>query len=141
MQRLKIGKLSCLLASLLLLVEVGCGGGKSGPELATVKGTIKLDGQPVDGGSITFQSATQAAGGGVKNGEFHFKGESGIPVGQYAVRINWLKPTGKKVIEPDSGQETDEVIEAIPAKYNTQTGEKATINSGENALSFDLKSK
>ncbi len=127
---------------LLLMIGSGCGGGApAGPERATVKGKVLLDDQPVNGGTITFQGGKTATGGGVQNGEFKLTGENGVPLGEYTVRFNWMKPTGKKILEPDSGQQTDETAEAIPAKYNLQSTEKVTIKAGENALNFDLKSK
>lgn len=126
---------------LLLSIGAGCGGAPSGPERATTKGTVKFDDQPISGGTITFQRGQGSTGGGIQNGEFNFTGENGVPLGEYTVRFNWMKPTGKKILEPDSGTEVDETLEAIPAKYNTQSTERVTIKAGENVLKFDLKSK
>ena len=129
--------------AILLMVLVfmsGCGSAKE-PERASIKGTVTLDGQPVDGGYITFQNSTVASGGTIKNGEFNQTGNEGLLLGDYTVRFNWMKPTGKKVLEPDSGQETDELAEVIPAKHNSQSTEKATIKSGENLFKFVLTSK
>ncbi len=125
---------------LLLIMSVGCGG-QSGPERASLKGTVSLDGEPMGGGVVTFQSPKGAWGTTIQKGEFAMSGDEGLPVGDYTIRFNWLKPTGKKIIEPDSGQETDETLEAIPVKYNLQTTEKATIKSGNNTVKFDLLTK
>lgn len=127
---------------LLWLLPIGCGGGApAGPERATVKGTATLDGAPINGGIVTFQNPKGAAGGAIKDGAFEFAGESGAVLGDHTVRFSWMKPTGKKTKEPDTGEEIDESAEVIPDKYNIQSGERVTIKTGENVFKFDLKTK
>ena len=131
----------------LLFVSIsGCGGGSPpGPERATVKGKVTLDGQPVNGGSITFLPADttkgRVSGGQIQNGEYSFTGDLGPTLGEQTVKINWQKPTGKKAKDMDTGNELDETAEVIPNKYHVQSQEKRTIKAGENSFDFDLKSK
>ena len=127
---------------LMSLLPIGCGGGApAGPERATVKGTATLDGMPINGGTITFQSRTDVAGGAIENGNFEFTGASGAALGDYTVRFSWMKPTGKKTKEPDTGEEIDEAAEIIPDKFNGQSAERVTVKAGENVFKFDLKTK
>ncbi len=129
----------------LALFATGCGGAATdGPERADVKGTVTLDGQPLNGATITFMPADnkgRVSGGTIENGNFSITGEFGATLGVQTVRINWQKPTGKKVKDEDSGNEFDVTEEAIPAKYNTQSQEKVTIKSGPNEYKLDVKTK
>jgi hypothetical protein len=58
------------------------------------------------------------------------------------VEINASVPSGKKIKDPDSGKTVDEMIELLPAQYNTQTKLAAEVRANEHRqYDFDLKSK
>jgi hypothetical protein len=145
-------RLQLLLLSLIFVPFFGC----SSDELnrTTVTGTVTLDGNPIENGWISFkpESGTQCPdiAGQIKNGTFSIPKKDGPVIGSYTVNITSSMRTGKKVKEPVTGIETDEIIEIIPARYNGQhagmrgLGKKssltATIEKGKNDLKFDLVS-
>lgn len=114
----------------------GCGGP---PRL---EGTVTLDGQPVDGGGITFVgtgTGGEKASGRIDGGKYSF--ESKLAPGTYKVEINWLKSTGKQIPnKSDPGTSVDDVKQVIPMEYNSQTKLTAEIKSGSNTNNFELKS-
>ena len=135
----------------LLAVHIGCfvGCSEKGPERASVKGTVTLDGQPLDNGYINF--IPQGKGGGPnsgaeirKDGTFSVSGEKGVIVGRNRVEIHATKKTGNKIpgVPPavPEGTLIDEVAEAIPEKYNTKSTLTEMIGSEENSIDFKLKS-
>lgn len=127
----------CSIALVLpVLFLTGCGGG------GRIEGTVTLDGQPVDGGTITFVSPDRnggGAGGPIQGGKYAI--ETKLPPGTYKVEINWLKSTGKQLPNKnDPGTTVDETKQVIPMKYNTQSELTADIKSGSNNFNFELKS-
>tara|TARA_R110002095_G_scaffold174863_2_gene152230 strand:- start:2694 stop:3098 length:405 start_codon:yes stop_codon:yes gene_type:complete len=120
-----------------LVVLQGCGRGNDGPEMASVKGTVKIDGAPVPKGDIIFEPADgtgRAAAGVIENGVFQFNS----PVGLKKVMIIASRKTGKK--GKDFGEDLMESY--IPKKYNTESELKEKVSPGsENEFEFDLKSK
>jgi len=78
---------------LLTVVAVGCG--PPLPPMATVKGKVTVDGQPVTSGQVTFiptdakNSAFGSAGPIDSNGEYTLStaGHDGAPLGQYKVTV------------------------------------------------------
>lgn len=125
---------SCVVASLLL---AGCGSG--GTQL---EGTVTFDGQPVDGGTITFMSEGGQgtnAGGPIQGGKYAI--ESKLPPGKFKVEINWFKSTGKTLAnKSDPGTKMDETKQVIPMEYNKQSKLTAEVKSGSNTFNFELKS-
>ena len=119
---------------MLLLICVAAGCGKSGPEVAPVKGRVTLDGRPLSTVDIVFQpedgkppatSRTDEEG----NYELLYKrGQNGAPVGQHTVRVAL---TSGIVAKPPN----------IPAKYNTASELHREVKSGNNEIDFDLKSE
>ena len=68
---------------------------------------------------------------------------TGPSFGIARVEVRWLRKTGKRLptIPPAPPGTIEETIEALPARYNSQSELKAEITPGENQVSFDLKSK
>ncbi len=133
------------LAGLCLLIA-GCGNQPAyeGQPRMAVGGRVTIDGQPVDGGTISFipQSAgSRVTGGSIVGGAYFIPEEKGANQGSYRVEIHWQKPNGKKFHDPDTGEMKDAVKESIPAQYNTKTTLSANISSPQPSLDFDLKSK
>jgi len=134
-----------LVPLLMALGIVGCG--EAPPKRVAITGTVKLDGKPVESGSITFipepDSPNPSAGGEIKGGEYILTADAGPSSGKYRVEIRWSRPTGKKVpvgSPSPPGTMMDEVKEAIPAKYNTQSTLEREISADENTVDFDLES-
>lgn len=122
-----------------LLFVPGC----SDSGRSCVTGTILLDGQPLASGSINFfpVEGTQGpnAGAVIENGKYRIEAAKGVAVGKNRVEIRGSRNTGKKVpnlMAP--GTLVDEVVEAVPAEYNTQSTLVRTISPGHNTIDFDL---
>jgi hypothetical protein len=116
----------------------GCSGS------ARVEGTITLDGQPMDGGTITFStegSGGQKASGEITGGKYSIDATHNLKSGNYRVEIYWFKKTGKQIPnKSDPGTTVEETKQVIPDEYNKNTKLKADIGSGSNTQNFELKS-
>jgi hypothetical protein len=130
-----------LLASLL---SVGCSKSHGGRQ--EVKGTIKLKGQPLDQGQITFMPMSDdrstQAGAPIKDGSYFIDREHGLMPGKYKViltsgdgRTPALQPdqapgpTGANIISKDR----------IPADYNTHSKQEVEVTEkGPNVFDYDI---
>ena len=126
---------------------LGCSG-DNGPELYSVSGAVSLDGGELKQGSITFvpKEGTSGPSGGaeIKDGVYSVPKEKGLAAGKYRVEIRAIMKTGKKV-EAGSpsppGTMVDEIKEAIPARYNTNSDLEAEISGNQEAVDFELSTK
>jgi hypothetical protein len=121
-----------LAASLLLLT--GCGGG---PDLVSVSGEVTYDGAPVAEGQIVFADVDGVAPTShapIASGKYKIE----TPAGAKKVRITATKETGK-ILEGAMGAEVPELVDLIPAKYNTATTLSAEIAADRlDPLNFHL---
>lgn len=132
-----------ILSLLSVLCLIGCG--SSGPQQAALSGSVTYDGTPVADGRITFipTAGTKgvSAGDVIKDGKYSIPADKGPTYGKYRVEIKWSKKTGKQ-IEMGSpappGTKVDEVVEAIPTKYNTESTLEKEINSPKQTIDFKL---
>ena len=115
----------------------GCGG----PTQPAVRGTVTLDGQPVENGGILFESAGGKAAAAVQGGRYEVPSYRNLSPGTYRVEVNWAKPTGKKIPSSDPGMMMDETREAVPEKYNAKSTLTADVGPGENVKDFALTTK
>ena len=138
-----IFRLMCL-ATLLCAVS-GCGSepAYTGPIRIPLTGKVTIDGAPVGGGTISFIPTAKGnpAGGEISNGTYTVSEEKGANAGPHRVEIRWLKPTGEKVKDSDTGEMVDVFKESIPAKFNDQSELKAEISADKKTFDFDLSSK
>jgi hypothetical protein len=141
-------KLSLVMTPILAasLIVAGCQQRK-GPQRAAVSGRVTLDGQEIVQGSIAFKTVGAnsglAAGGPIQNGRYAIEKDRGPVVGENRVEIKSVRKTGRQVQAPlaDPGQMTDEIVEAVPARYNSQSELEREVKEGDNQLDFDLKSQ
>ncbi len=124
----------------------GCGGGAAyeGEKRLSLSGKVTLDGQPVDGGSISFIPANpkkKVSGGDIVKGEYKVPEAKGAHTGPHRVEIHWYRPTGKKIVDTDMGGTKDEVMEAIPPKFHVQSTLNAEVAEGKTTFDFELTSK
>jgi hypothetical protein len=122
------------LGASVTLVLASCGGRS---DLAAVRGTVTLDGQPLAHAFVVFsptQSGTTSYGKTDADGRYEmmFKdNEPGAWIGENLVRISTFDlGTGGK-----AGPR-----ERVPVVYNQKTTLKANVRPGENTFDFDLKS-
>ena len=123
----------------LLIGVVGCGGAKRG----AVSGQVTLDGQPVDGGEIRFlPNVGMPAWGEIVKGRYAIPAATGPSLGTARVEVRSSRKTGKRfpAIPPaPPNAMIEETVEAIPARYNSQSELKAEIRPCENQVNFDLR--
>lgn len=134
-------KIVCFFILSICLLTYGCGGGADdAPTVASVTGTVQLNGKPLQEGTIIFHPTSgRSASGTIKEGKIvevttTTKGD-GAPVGDTKVTIFSTKPDPKD----SSGIGT---ISLIPKKYNDikKSGLNAMIKGNEeNTVAFDLK--
>jgi hypothetical protein len=127
-----------------LAATVGCGSG-DGLNRQALSGTVTLDGQPLAGGAILFEPATNesgtAVGAMIRQGTFKIPRNEGPVSGPYRVRIY----SSSAVQAPPTLGQTERtprpMVERLPPRYNTKTELNADIIAGRiNHHRFDLKS-
>lgn len=136
--------------SVLLLCYCGCSG--SPKNVATVEGTVNLDGAPLGQADIMFfpdSGARASAGTTDENGKYklqYTRRYEGAVVGNHKVTISIVDqgddgryddPGGKK----NGGAKTRP--KTLPRKYTDRdkTELSKTVESGSNTINFELKSK
>lgn len=126
---------TALRAALLIIFGLSLAGCDQGPVKGTVKGTVTLDGQMVDGGVITFVPAdgnSQPEAVPITAGEYSVT----MPVGEKRVEIYWAPSSGAAADTATQGRE--QIVQRIPAKYNSQSTLSHTVTKGEARQDFAL---
>lgn len=110
-----------------------------------VSGTVTLDGQPLNGGSIVFIPAdvdtTDVSSAAIENGRFSIPRSEGPVTGRHKIRISRVVTSP---VNPDAapGEPSKTAQETIPEKYNNQTVLITEIRHGPpNELVFHLESE
>ena len=143
-----------VVAALVLLTVgsplIGCSGSADELPREAVTGTVQLDGQPLNDGSIMFMPAvgqTGAAtpgGSSIRGGRFSIGVENGLIPGNYKVSINSPSRAADraKPAAPASGKAAELPKELIPKKYNSNTELVAEVKKGgPNNFDYSLESK
>ena len=135
------GKLGLQIGTLgLALSCLGCG--PSGPEIARVEGTVKMDGKPLADAAVVFIPENGRPAGSRTDSAGHYvlnfsEGRLGAIPGKSSVRIT----TAREASEGADGKPTPAAPETIPMKYNTQSTLEFTVENGKkNIANFDLVS-
>ena len=140
------------LCVLLLATVFGCS--DPYPGRSNVTGTITVNGEPIEQGSIAFNAINPPAGVDItgaqvtiSNGKYSVIDGSGLLVGDYRVAIRaqqaFHKGTGKMIpnTEPLEGV-PHEVRDLVPAKYNTNSEIIFKIEKrGAKTFDFDVKTE
>lgn len=124
------------------LLSIGCSSGVKSNEVK-VSGTVTIDGQPIEIGSVSFVSAdgaTPTGGGNIKDGTY----VAFVAPGEKKVLVlgNKLIGTEKLYDTPDSP--TREKYEKVtPPAYNADhlTPLTANIEAAQDDLNFELTKK
>jgi len=128
-----------------MILLLGC---QRGPAVVFVEGTLRLDGNLLDGASVAFspaESSSGAAAAGFTDAKGRFvlsaRGArlgAGTTVGDYVVIVS------KTVIPPDEETKASPKVElATPEVYRLKETSplRATVVRGKNRFEFDLKSE
>lgn len=141
MHRMKFRALAMLVG---LSIPLGCSSG-DGLGRAQVQGEVRVDGEPLDEGSINFFPAGDAegpsAGGPIAQGKYNIAKVDGPVVGKNRVEIRGVKKTGRMVpnyMVPGTMQ--PELYEVLPPDVNTKSKLVRDVADGPNVIDFvDLK--
>jgi hypothetical protein len=132
-----IGRVAVLAVALFVLLA-GC----SNNRMAQVTGTVSLDGQPIDKGSISFIPADgkgATAGSEIKDGKYNV---SKVSPGTMLVQIRYAKVSGTKKLYDAPGSKTrDTYTEVLPKKYNDDTELRFDVQPGRNEKNWELSLK
>lgn len=99
-----------LICALCTMLSLGCVG-TPGPQRVSAKGTVHIDSEPLESGSITIRPAEgrsgPAANGAIVDGKFSIPASEGPIPGPYIVSINLTpeKTARKKTPEKNSSQQ------------------------------------
>ncbi|QDS87288.1 hypothetical protein EC9_14660 [Rosistilla ulvae] len=131
----------------VLLFLVGCGPQNTLGRLP-VKGTVTLDGAPLESGSIQFESQASDtplnSGSVIEAGKYEIPAEAGLLPGKFKVLISSSGGTGETIADPQMAMDAASAApeaNRVPAKYNVKTELEADVKADtENVFDFDLKS-
>jgi hypothetical protein len=118
-------------AGVLLFVETGCGRSDG---LASVTGTVRLDGKPLVGAQVQFTVEGQppSLGRTDDNGYYELRrtrSVSGAAIGTNRVIVRTFRDLGNR-IQP----------ETLPARYNTRSQLVYDVKAGSNQIDLELTS-
>ena len=135
-------KLLCL-ALLICCVAVGCDSEGNGPQRAPARGTVTVDGEPLENGMLQFTptqgNSGPVAGTVITNGEYSVAKKLGPVVGTNRVQISGTRKTGK-TIKTEIGMLVDERISVVPEQYDSQSFLIREVKAGNNVFDFALSS-
>lgn len=123
-------------AALLLVTVIGCG---KGPDLGTVTGIIKVNGEPLPFAYVKFEPVTPPRNYGSAyadaEGRYELRfneSRNGAPVGKHRVSI--IAARGDEL--PSDAPKAARV--QLPASYNESSDLVADVKAGDNEIDFDL---
>ena len=128
---------------LAVLILAGCGQSNPLGRLA-LSGTVQLQGQPLDQGSIEFSplegSPKVTSGGPIQEGRFEIVARQGLPPGTYRVRIFSADPSAAGAEPEFPGEHTEVRRDRIPPEWNANSDKQITVTEdGPNEFEFDVK--
>lgn len=111
---------------------------------AAIEGLVKLDGDPLERGVITFISQdgknvnTSAL---INQGRYLLSANNGPAIGKNKVEIRSEKKTGRSIQKPGApaGDPIPEVVEAIAERFNAKSQLIIDVKPGPNTKDFDVK--
>jgi hypothetical protein len=134
-----VRRTACLL--IFLTGAAVCGCGKSAT-LAEIQGTVRVNGQLLAAGAISFRPAEgtqgRSSGARIVDGKYHVPVSMGVAVGKNTVCVVSPTLTGRK-IDTGGGLMIDEGVQTIPPKYNYSSTLVCEVQPKSNQLDFDLK--
>lgn len=134
--RLLVHHFLCFACLAMAAAVSGCGG----QEQATVRGSVKLNGEPLKSGTIRFEPVdgrTASAAGVIADGRYQVE----MPPGEKRIQISAMKVVGRRqVYEGDPNSPVvDDVREMIPPQYNSASTLTFSAAPGSQTKDFDLR--
>jgi hypothetical protein len=120
-----------------------CLGCENGPEIASVEGTVTMDGKPLPNATILFIPENGRPAGGRTDDRGHYvlnftESRDGAIPGKNTIQIT----TAAEATEAADGTPIPAQREIIPTRYNSQSALEFTVEAGKkNVANFDLESK
>jgi hypothetical protein len=137
-QKNKLGKkmMKYVLVLLPLIFLLGCG---AADNRFIVTGKVTFDGKPLEDGAITFFPLDKGttASGAIKDGSYSAR----LFSGKFTVQITSQQKTGKQFKDESGSGMLDEVVQIIPARYNTESELTAEFSKEKKQADFELKGK
>jgi len=129
------------------LASVGCGSAVQGRQPIT--GSVKIGGEAVAEGLISFapqagQAGGMTAGGTIKDGKYEIEALHGLVPGTYVVSFDVQKSTGNTISMPDASggtMEVEEKVSVVPDDYSLAPTHTVEIKKGKNTLDFDIPAR
>jgi hypothetical protein len=117
--------------------------------LVEVSGIVTLDGQPLVGALVTFESPDRTFCYGTTDGKGRYRlmlnsEKSGVIPGEKRVRIRAAAPRDEADAwdedDPEAGPGAARPEEAVPECYNRNSQLQVTVTGSDSAFNFDLTS-
>lgn len=128
-------RLTCLLLVFALTVIAGCGSPK---DIGTVSGTVTIDGQPAEKGSITFmpmEGGNPSSGATIENGKY----SASVWPGKSKVEIRVPKVVGETKLYNTPDSPVQQILtEVLPARFNDRTELELEVQLGKNEKNWEL---
>lgn len=128
--------------SLFMIAALLAAGCARGPERASVTGEVRVAGELLESGSITFippDGSGPTAGAAIVNGRYEVGRERGAIVGKNRVEVRGDRKTGRRKPHPfNRNEQMDEVVEAVPREFNERSTLERDVQRGDNEFNFDL---
>jgi hypothetical protein len=143
----RISSLGTRFAFALTILVLAGGCSKDHANRGAIQGEVKLDGRPIEEGSILFTPVDgtkgTVAGTQIEKGHYRIAGHNGPALGWNSVAISTLRKTGRMVEKPMAppGQMVEEYVEAVPTRFNSESTLKFEVKPGENTADFEVNSK
>ena len=130
----------------LLAVAVCCvfsSGCQSSDGKYPASGTVRVNGEPVKEGAISFvpvdsQASYGGAGASIIDGKYSISKKDGLFPGEYKVQLFATADSGRVRNNPISGETSPIRMHIIPERYNLQTTLTVTIEPKKNRFDYDL---
>lgn len=140
------GRSNAIVIRIALVVAfffTGCG--PTAPTRGRMFGKVTVDDAPLAKGQIRL-FALSADGTGtdaqIVDGQYDIPISRGPTAATYRVEIVSLKATGRRVPDPDTGGQVDEVVNSLPPRYNMESTLQAAFEPASGKpYDFHLKTK
>jgi hypothetical protein len=126
-----------------LVFVAGCGRQYDGDHRYPLAGTVRVDGEPIEAGAISFipmnHEKQRVSGGPISNGAYSVDEAFGANGGQYRVEVRWYKKTGRMLKDADTGEMYEERKEGLPKRFNEESELTVEVSPENTSYDFDLK--